>query len=327
MNRNENIVPPETPVTRDEVVAAFRKFAGRGITDPANLDRTDPEVQEANALLEKWVAQEEERTANDPAAARRFGIERTKIFLDAGFTDSEYAGDVTEDFLEQEAGDLENPPLNPEREPVFYDQILAAAKSLHDAGVKNPRDVSNPLVMRALEIVGFWRSQEGIPADADLGREGQRMHGIDSVEKAENIVKSVTLWIEAGYADRSRLDTVIEALGYAGRDAEQDGAGEEVLAVFGAARKSLEARIESSGSGKKWEGEVATEIENAVDMAKEDFRAGKRWSAVGRLNPFILSSALPKHKRYFASHPGEKARITKMRDDIRDGKDLSEYGL
>lgn len=321
--KNEN--SPEKPVTRDEVVAAFRVFAERGVGDPVDLNENDPEVQAANALLEKWVAQEETRIANDPDATNRFNLEWTTIFLDAGFSDPQYKREVAEDFLLPNIlSDFEFPVPNPERAPVSYEQALAAAKSLHDAGVKNPRDIKNPLVVAALETIGFWRAQEGILGDFDLGREGQFVHGIDSVIKAENIVKSVTLWIDAGYTSQKRLSAAIEALEYDRDYAELDGAKEDVLVVFDAALKSLEARVESSGSGKKWEHEVETEIASAIEKARSELKVGKPSSAIGIISPLILSSAMPKYKRYLKLHPDQRERITKMRDDLKAGKGMPD---
>ena len=322
MNRNENIVPPETPVTRDEVIAVYRKFAERGITDPANLDQTDPEVQEAEQLLKKWVMQEEARTADDPVAARQFRIEQTKLYVDAGFTDPSYMEDVRE-WLDQDAESALNPSPESKREPVSYEQVIAAIRSLHSAGVTNLRDVKNPDVKNALELVGAWRTQQNIP---DVDADGQRVHGVDSVEKAEDIVKIATLWIDAGYVDRERLDDALGALTNVYMDAVQEGAGEEVLAVFDRAIKFLEVRLAPPDSKREKKDRVATEIEGRLEEAKQLVRDGKIVDAVGRLTAIVWSGNA-KFCKYFLKHQEEKKRITEFRNAVRDGKDLSEYGL
>lgn len=317
----ESIPPQEQPVARNEVVAAFRAFVACGITDPVDLDETDLEVKAANALLEKWVAQEKERTAGDPAAARQFNIERTTLYVDAGFTNPSYVEDVHE-WLDQDTENILN-PSEFEREPVSYEQVLAAVQSLHDAGVTNLRDIKNQNVKNALELVGAWRSQNGIP---DVGADGQRVRGIDSPEKAEGIAKLVMLWIDAGYANRERLRDALDALTNVYMDAVQEEAGEEVRVVFDSAIKFLEAKLSPPDSKKEKKDQVAVEIEGRLEVARQLVRDGKTTDAIGRLTAIVWSGDA-KFCKYFLKHQEEKKRITELRDAIRDGKDLSEYGL
>ena len=103
---SEQISTPEK-VSREQALAMYRKFVERGITSPDALDLNDPEVIKANNLFDKWQAQED---SND----ERVNFEKTKLYVDAGFTDSNYLGDVL-GWLFQDAGDIEKQPDNPTR--------------------------------------------------------------------------------------------------------------------------------------------------------------------------------------------------------------------
>ncbi|OGM98136.1 MAG: hypothetical protein A2735_00305 [Candidatus Yanofskybacteria bacterium RIFCSPHIGHO2_01_FULL_41_21] len=105
---SEQISTPEK-VSREQALAMYRKFVERGITSPDALDLNDPEVIEANKLFEKWDAQESVK-----GDFERHNFEKTKFYVDAGFTDSNYLGDVL-GWLFQDAGDIEKQPDNPTR--------------------------------------------------------------------------------------------------------------------------------------------------------------------------------------------------------------------
>ena len=88
-------------VKKEDVIAAFKKFVDRGITSPDSLDLNDPEVIEANRLLDSWWEKEEKSVPEVDKIANHV---RTMIMVDAGFSDSNYLLDVL-DWLNQ---DLEN---------------------------------------------------------------------------------------------------------------------------------------------------------------------------------------------------------------------------
>jgi len=88
-------------VKKEDVIAAFKKFVDRGITSPDSLDLNDPEVIEANRLLDSWWEKEEKSVPEGDKIANHV---RTMIMVDAGFSDSNYLLDVL-DWLNQ---DLEN---------------------------------------------------------------------------------------------------------------------------------------------------------------------------------------------------------------------------
>lgn len=105
---------PETKVTREAALASYRKFVERGITSPDSLNLDDPKVQEANKLFDKWQLQGDSTAAGNEDAERRINFEKTKFYIDAGFTDPAYLGDVLE-WLVLDADDIEKQPDNPER--------------------------------------------------------------------------------------------------------------------------------------------------------------------------------------------------------------------
>jgi len=94
----ESIPTPEK-VSKDQVIEAYKKFVERGITSPDTLDLEDPEVIEANSLFDRWQAQED---SND----ERVNFEKTKLYVDAGFTDPNYLEDVL-GWLMQDADNAE----------------------------------------------------------------------------------------------------------------------------------------------------------------------------------------------------------------------------
>jgi vacuolar-type H+-ATPase subunit I/STV1 len=109
---------PEKPVepehyAREQVIATFRQFVERGITNPDDLDLNDPEVIEAKQILNSWEAEQQEivKEAGTKAAELEYNFSRTVIFVDAGFSDPLYLEDVANDMLDtvdlpeaQEAG-------------------------------------------------------------------------------------------------------------------------------------------------------------------------------------------------------------------------------
>lgn len=105
---------PESRVVREEALAAYRKFVERGITSPDALDLDDPEVKKANELFYQWQQQEDAAAAGNEDTSKRLNFEKTKFYIDAGFTDPAYLGDVLE-WLAVDLDDIGKQPDNPER--------------------------------------------------------------------------------------------------------------------------------------------------------------------------------------------------------------------
>lgn len=108
----ESFLSPEK-VSKDQVIDAYKKFVEQGITSPDALDLDDPEVIEANNLFDKWQLQED---SND----ERVNFEKTKLYVDAGFTDPNYLSDVLE-WLMQDADNAEKNPDDPARTQLRKD--------------------------------------------------------------------------------------------------------------------------------------------------------------------------------------------------------------
>ncbi|MBI2676353.1 MAG: hypothetical protein HYX21_00140 [Candidatus Yanofskybacteria bacterium] len=107
-------------VSKAQVLDAYKKFVERGITSPDDLDLNDPEVVEANNLFYKWQDQED---SDD----ERVNFEKTKLYVDAGFNDPNYLGDVL-DWLIQDADNIEKEPVDPARVQLRNDMAREIKK-------------------------------------------------------------------------------------------------------------------------------------------------------------------------------------------------------
>lgn len=99
--------PTPEKISKDRVINAYKKFVEKGVTSPDALDLDDPEVIEANSLFDRWQAQED---AND----ERVNFEKTKLYIDVGFTDPNYLEDVL-GWLLQDAHNAEKDINDPDR--------------------------------------------------------------------------------------------------------------------------------------------------------------------------------------------------------------------
>lgn len=111
---NEQMPSSEVPqYSREQVVEAFRRFPQRGINNPSDLPETDPEVIEANNILDAWTkqAQDEARRKATPEANLEFTFDRSTIFVDAGFSDPDYLDEVANDWLAQDLQEAEDAGL------------------------------------------------------------------------------------------------------------------------------------------------------------------------------------------------------------------------
>lgn len=149
---------PEKPSpTRQQAVDAFKKFVERGVASPDDLDVNDPEVIEANKVLDAWsvVAEQRAKQSPSPSAMQEFNLSRSTVHTDAGFKDPDYLDEVANDWLVQD---------------------LQAAQ---DAGfselaqkIQSKRDELDT-ILENLDIAVFWRWQDHLLAMTDdLRRQG-----------------------------------------------------------------------------------------------------------------------------------------------------------
>ena len=126
---NEKFPTPESQekTSREQVISAYKKFVERGITSPDKLDLDNAEVIEANELFYKWVAQEDLANENDEDTALRSNFRQTMLYVDAGFTDPAYLGDVL-GWLVQDAQNAEKNTSNPSRVQLRHDMAEAIIK-------------------------------------------------------------------------------------------------------------------------------------------------------------------------------------------------------
>ncbi len=115
----ESLPTPEK-ISKEQVIAAYRKFVESGIKSPDDLDLEDPAVKEAHELYDKWRAQEDAAAEGNEEAERRANFEQTKLYVDAGFTDPEYLRDVL-GWFSDDAGDVEKQPDDPARSQLRQD--------------------------------------------------------------------------------------------------------------------------------------------------------------------------------------------------------------
>lgn len=89
---------------RNQVLLAFKKFVEHGTTNPDDLPLDDPQVIEANAILDSWSAAAEQRAqqSSTPEALLEYSLLRSTIYVDAGFTDPTYLDEVANDWLAQD---------------------------------------------------------------------------------------------------------------------------------------------------------------------------------------------------------------------------------
>ena len=132
---NESFPTPESlPISREEVIEAFKKFSEAGVGDPADLDDSDPEAVKAQELYDRWSAQGDKKDVQDSEIWHRHNFDKTMINIDAGFTDRNYLEDAL-DWLMQDAQDVEKILDDSEREET-RDLLATAVKKIRTLLVK-----------------------------------------------------------------------------------------------------------------------------------------------------------------------------------------------
>ncbi len=89
---------------REQVVETLRKLAEKGFTHPDDLPADDSEVAFANELLDGWTQQQEAlaKQKGTKEADLEFSLDRSTIFVDAGFSHPDYLDEVANDWLAQD---------------------------------------------------------------------------------------------------------------------------------------------------------------------------------------------------------------------------------
>ena len=113
-------------VSRDQVLNAYKKLAEK-VGDPALLDGNDPEVISAGELFDTWRIKLDEETKGDEDAELRHNFEKTMLYVDAGFHDTKYLGDVL-GWLVSDAHDANKDINNPSRINLRNDMAEAMKK-------------------------------------------------------------------------------------------------------------------------------------------------------------------------------------------------------
>lgn len=103
----------EPQITRDRVIEAFREFVDQGFVNPDDLPSDDQEVINANELLQVWANQRkaEAERAGTLEAYFEFNLERSTLFVEAGFHDPYYLDEVANDWLVQDLEEARNKGL------------------------------------------------------------------------------------------------------------------------------------------------------------------------------------------------------------------------
>lgn len=121
-------------VRKEQVTGAFKKFLDRGFTSPDELPLDDPEVMEANDILDVWTKQEQEKAEAKGTieADLQFNLDRSTIFIDAGFSDPNYLDEVANDWLLQNLQEAEEANL-----PEMVSKIQAKIDEINKT-IPNP---------------------------------------------------------------------------------------------------------------------------------------------------------------------------------------------
>lgn len=100
------ILPPaeEPQIERARVVEVYKKLANRGFDHPDDLPLDDPEVMLAEALMFSWGHQQQSKAkkVGTIEADLEYAIDRSMIYIDAGFDNFDYMKEVKDNWLEED---------------------------------------------------------------------------------------------------------------------------------------------------------------------------------------------------------------------------------
>lgn len=96
--------------SRDDVINAWKPISAQGFGDPAEVEELisgkpkSPEIIEAENLYNAWFTSgKEEASSRTPEEELKFQFDTTMLYVDAGFTGSDYLDEVANDWLVQDA--------------------------------------------------------------------------------------------------------------------------------------------------------------------------------------------------------------------------------
>jgi len=113
-------------ISKEKVFEALKPLASKA-SDPALLDANDPEVVAATELYNTWSAQQESATQNNDILSARHNLDKTMMYVDAGFHDPIYLDEVL-GWLYQDADNLDKDPDNPDLVALRKDLAQAMQK-------------------------------------------------------------------------------------------------------------------------------------------------------------------------------------------------------
>lgn len=183
-------------------------------------------------------------------------------------------------------------PPKPEHEPGSYEHALEAVRALKADGIRNPLDSEDPAVLDRLDALEQWYYARGL-----------NMAGVETVEKAQDLVRAARVFLDGGYTGKRFMKAAIEKLQDEHTAAMREG-NAEAAAVIGAALDELEGQLGRSDPKEKMPAILAAKVEEAMAFAEQ----GKARDAA-----VVLTLALidPRFKRL---PKAELARIQELRD-------------
>lgn len=160
MNPFESFSQPK--VDKEQLMGLYKKLIDKGITDPFGMDQGDADVVEANNLHLKWEKEGDEAAGDDPVAKARFDFQKTFFYLDAGFTDKEYAEEVLNEIVPDDLNDAQAIDAG------LADEIRAKAKLYAEKlGIKllkeSPQEVVEEPTPEVQELVPLSPEQMNRP--------------------------------------------------------------------------------------------------------------------------------------------------------------------
>lgn len=166
-----------------------------------------------------------------------------------------------------------------EREPISYERVLEAARGLKAEGIRDYHSESIPHAVYVQDLLDDWKS------DADLIEVG-----IETADKARNIVRCARIWIDAGFSGLKPSRDAMEYLSDEYAMALNRGDSVEVLGILKSALESLERSLGQKNPSEKMPAKLAAKMREAEEFVG----AGRITDAVG-----VLTLALfdPRFKR------------------------------
>ncbi len=126
---------PQPKIEKEQLLVAHKKLIEKGITHPFGTDTNDPDVAAANAMFDTWMKEGDEAAKGDPEKEARFNFEKTFFYLDAGFTDRNFAEDILADQAQQDYAEVK------EAYPELAAEIKAKTeKYAKELGIELPED-------------------------------------------------------------------------------------------------------------------------------------------------------------------------------------------